>query len=162
MRKVVLGAVLVVALTGVGAAPSEAVHFYRGPGGGCTPADGSTTDDPGGVSGPVAATVMVMHNTFNDAATGLPTTTVNAGEAVKFTWTSAHCHSVDGTGFSSGFHYPTAAPESPAVAPGAFHYPVPDATPTLSYTRTFSTPGTYAISCVHHASIGMRGTIVVE
>lgn len=159
MRRVVLGAVLVVAMTGIGAAPTDAVHFYRGPGGGCTSADGALSD---GGAGTVAATMLVMHNTFNDAATGLPVTTVNAGEAVRFTWNSAHCHSVDGASFSSGFHYPTAAPGSPAAAPGVFHYPVPDDTPTLSYTRTFSTPGSYAISCVHHAAIGMVGRIVVE
>lgn len=162
MRRRFVIAVLSLAGLMVAAAPgAEAIHFYRGPGGGCTPADGPTTDDPG-PSGPVAATVKVMHNTFNDAATGLPTTTVAAGEAVTFTWNSSHCHSVDGDGFSSGFHYPTAAPESPQVVPGFFDYPVPDDTPTLSYTRTFTAPGTYEISCVHHAAIGMVGTIVVE
>ncbi len=166
MRKVIYGIAGLLALV-VSAAPAGAIHFYRGPASGCTAADGATTNDPVGGSGPVAATVMVMHNTFNDAATGLPVTVVDAGDAVRWMWNSSHCHSVGnktatpGT-FYSGFLYPTAAPESPAAAPGFFHYPVPDTTPSLSYTRTFTTPGTYQYACEHHGAIGMVGTVVVQ
>ena len=167
MRKFVL-AVAGVAMVMLMAAPgAQAVHFYRGSGGGCTPADGATTNDPA-ASGTVAATVLVMHNTFNDSATGLPVTTIKAGEAVRWTWNSSHCHSVGNKadtspgGFYSGYHYPTATPESPQVVPGFFDYPVPDMTPTLSYTRTFTTPGTYQYTCEHHAAIGMVGAVVVQ
>jgi plastocyanin len=162
-----LGFILAVAILGMVAAPSaEAVHFYRGPGGGCTPAEGPVTDDAS-ASGSAAATVSVLHNTFNDFSNGTPITTIQAGEAIQWDWNSSHCHSVkfsDGPeAFYSGYHYPAPEPElGPAVAPGVFHFPVPDLTADLSYTHTFDTPGTYSYICEHHAAIGMVGTIIVE
>jgi plastocyanin len=158
-RKATIAAAVLV--LGMMAAPAHAIHEYRGPGGGCTPADGPTTDDAA-ASGPVAATISVLHNTFNDKATGLPQTHVKVGDSVVWEWASAHCHSVQAAGFYSGFHYPTAEPESPHVLPGLFDYPVPDDTPTLSYRHTFTTVGSYSYACEHHASIGMIGTIVVD
>lgn len=168
MRRLAL--VLVAVLAGILVAPpAQAVHWYRGPFGGCTPNDGPLTD-PGGSTGTVAADVILLHNSFNNASNGAAVTEINVGEAVRWTWNSSHCHSVAadnanpgpaGHTFYSGFHYPTAAPESPAVLPGLFHYPVPDLTPTLSYTRTFNDPGTYVYFCEHHALIGMVGAVVV-
>lgn len=145
-------------------APSaHAVHWYRGPGGGCTPANGELTDDSS-PSTPVAATVLMLHNSFNDAATGRPVTTIKVGQAVRWTWNSAHCHSVDANdlSFRSGFRYPTTAPSSPQAIPGLFEYPVLEDHPTLAFTHTFTTPGTFRYGCVHHATIGMIGVIIVE
>lgn len=162
-RKAVFGATALLALAFGSVAPAGAVHFYRGPGGGCTANDGALVEGGGEAPASVAAEIQVLHNTFNDAATGQPVTVVNAGDSVRWTWNSSHCHSVDGRpGFYSGYHYPTADPETPAVLPGFFHYPVPDTTPTLSWTRTFTTPGTYRYVCEHHAAIGMVGTVVVQ
>ena len=148
----------------VSATPSLAVHVYRGPDSGCTPTDGPITDDATSAEGAAEATVLVMHNTFNDAANGTPVTRVRPGDVVEWQWWSAHCHSAwagDGT-FYSGFHYPTATPESPQAVPGFFDYPVPDDTPTLTYRHTFSSPGTYQYFCEHHQAIGMVGTVIVE
>lgn len=154
-----------------GAPGAQAFHFYRGPGGGCTPTDGAISDDAAGTVQNVTATVHMLHNGFADAATGLPVTRVHVGESIRWEWNSSHCHSVEeGMGppapanqvFASGFHYPTAPPESPQVQPGFFEYPVLDLTPTLTFTHTFTTPGTYNYYCVHHAIIGMRAVVVVS
>lgn len=140
---------------------SHAVHWYRGPGGGCTPADGELTADAG--TGTVTATVAALHNSFNDLSNGTPVTRIKAGEAVRWQWWSSHCHSAQSDGiFNSGFHYPTAAPETPRAVAGLFEYPVPDSTPTLSYVRTFNAPGIYRYFCIHHVTIGMAGVVVVE
>ena len=156
--------------------PASAVHFYRGngaggTGSGCSPSDGALSGDTG-PSGPSGATIKLGHNAYDDgsdfkAVTGFsnqpPTTTIDVGESVTWTWNSSHCHSVtSGSLFNSGLIYPTSPPESPKVVPGFFEYPVLDSTPTLSYTRTFMTTGTYTYFCMHHASIGMTGTIVVQ
>lgn len=171
-----------IALLVVGAAiPAHAVHWYRGPGGGCTPADGELTDDPAGTTPSVIKGVVLGHNVFGAGAgrSGFsaepfvaPTETrIKAGESIHWTWNSAHCHSVTSTDFvsgsttrvfDSGFHYPTTPPESPRVVPGFFEYPALDDTPTLAFTHTFATPGTYTYFCVHHVSIGMRGVVIVE
>ena len=147
----------------VAVSPAGAVHFYRGSGGGCTPTEGALTDDAS-PSGPLGATVMLLHNTYNDTDTGLGITRIRAGESVTWTWNSAHCHSVTGANnaFDSGFHYPTPEPTSPRVVPGFFDYPVPESEAALSYTRTFTDPGVYRYSCVHHVAIGMAGLVVVE
>ncbi len=154
-------AAIATAVLFAGAVPAGAIHFYRGPGGGCTPASGDLTDQVQ-PQGPIAASVLMLHNTYHDVSSGSPVTRVDAGQAVRWTWNSAHCHSVSAAEFNSGFHYPTAAPGSPRVLPGLFDYPVPELSPTLSYTRTFTTPGIYTYSCVHHGAIGMAGVVVVE
>lgn len=162
----------------LGASPAaQAIHWYRGSGGGCTPADGALTDDPEGTEPNVAATVVLGHNVFAEGVSGFgvtelaeaPEVTVKVGESVRWTWNSAHCHSVTsrarGQGsaplFDSGFHYPTTPPDSPNVSDQALAYPLLDEDPSLSYTRTFTTPGTYEYYCVHHASIGMVGVVTV-
>jgi plastocyanin len=154
-----LVAAAVIGLLGSFVPGASAVHLYRGPGGGCTPADGPTGD-----AATPAATIMVMHNTFNDAANALPITVINAGDSIAFTWNSSHCHSVQASAgeFYSGFHYPTAPPESPQAVAGVFEYPVPDLTPTLVWTHTFATPGVFQYSCEHHAAIGMVGVVIVQ
>ena len=142
-----------------GGAGRDGIHFYRSTDGGCAAADGAI-----GEAVAPAATVLLGHNTYNDPATALlPVTIINAGEAVQWTWNSAHCHSVSGGGtFESGFLYPTTVPSTPQAVPGFAEYPVPELEPTLSYTRTFPTAGTFQYSCVHHAAIGMVGVVVVQ
>lgn len=158
MRRLLLITAAVVGLLGTFVPAADAVHFYRGTGGGCSAADGAL-----GAAVTPAATVMLGHNTFNDPATGyLPITVINAGEAVQWTWNSAHCHSVTGDGFNSGLIYPTTAPTSPRAVPGLFDYPVLESAPTLSYTRIFPTAGVFPYSCVHHGAIGMAGIVVVQ
>lgn len=161
--RTVVTACLAAALLVAAAPAAWAPHFYRGPGGGCTPADGELSN---GGTGQVAATVLMLHNSFNDAATGLPVTVVNAGQAIRWTWNSEHCHSATSTAaggdINSGFHYPSDEPTTPSLAPGVFHYPVPTMTPTLAYTHTFTTPGVFTYNCVHHNVLGMVGVVVVN
>jgi plastocyanin len=176
----VAGAALVVL---GGAMPAYSFHWYRSTDNGCAANDGALTDDPVDehgniVHGPLATTIQLLHNAFKDEATGTSltgfeiaesTTTIAAGQSLTWTWNSAHCHSVTfepnaafgGPAPDSGFFYPTTAPDSPQVLPGAFEYPILSESPTLSWRHTFSTPGTFSYFCVHHASIGMVGTIVV-
>lgn len=146
------------------AAPASAVHFYRGPGGGCSPADGMLAAEGADVETSADATVLVLHNTFNDTANGSPVTRIAVGDTVQWDWSSEHCHSVSASAssFYSGYHYPSAEPTTPALAPGLFHYPVPTSEATLMYRKTFTEPGTYQYVCEHHAAIGMVGTVIVE
>ena len=167
-RRAFLLAVTVALVAGV-TFPASAIHWYRGPGSGCTPNDGALTDDPAGTTQNVTAVVALGHNAFERGvggtgfAFGGVKTTIKVGESVRWEWNSSHCHSVSSRGglFNSGFHYPTQAPESSRVVPGFFEYPILDDTPTLTYTRTFTTPGVFPYFCVHHDSIGMNGSIEV-
>jgi plastocyanin len=174
MKLTLLGVCVIVVLSA--SLPANAIHWYRGTTAGCSEADGALTDDPQGTEQNVAATVVVGHNTFSEGISGFSTsgpveTHIDVGESITWTWNSAHCHSVTSEAlvpdtttpvFDSGFHYPKTPPESAQVVPGAFEYPMLDETPTMSYTRTFPTAGTYAYYCVHHASIGMNGVVVVH
>ncbi|HEV8359424.1 MAG TPA: plastocyanin/azurin family copper-binding protein [Candidatus Thermoplasmatota archaeon] len=138
-----------------------AVHLYRGPGGGCTPAVGNLGDPL--PSGGATKTVLVLHNTYLDTSTGLPLTVINVGDTVTWTWNSEHCHSVqDGASIDSGFHYPEPTPTTPLLLPGLVEYPVPTLEPKLSYTLTFPAPGVYNYICIHHNLIGMHGTVIVQ
>jgi plastocyanin len=175
--RVVLFAGTVALILAAGLPPAHAIHWYRSTDGGCSAADGVLTDDPVETIPNVTATVVLGHNTFSEGISGFsaesllaPTETrIKAGESITWTWNSAHCHSVTSTDsysgtttFDSGFHYPTTPPESQQVAPGLFEYPLLDDTPTLSFTHTFATPGIFDYFCVHHASIGMNGVVIVE
>lgn len=161
-QRLVIGVAVTVCLIVATAPGAGAIHFYRSTSGGCSPAVGALTDDPAG-SGPVAAEVAMMHNSYHDQFSLLPITQIDAGEAVRWSWNSAHCHSVTSAGnFNSGFHYPTPVPFSVNAVPGFFEYPVPDAQPKLTYTRTFPTAGMFTYSCVHHATIGMVGIVIVN
>lgn len=159
MRLTVVLALLAALIT---APIAEAIHFYRGTGGGCSAASGELSDDGVNGNGPTTATVLMGHNSYHDASTGLPITRIKTGDSVRWTWNSAHCHSVSGVGIQSGFYYPTATPSSPRVVPGFFDYPVLEEEPTLAFTHTFNAPGRYTYSCVHHGAIGMQGVVIVE
>ncbi len=155
-RLSVLGASILTAL--LLAAPSTAIHFYQGTGSGCSSAPAGDL----GEGGAGDHTVEVLHNTFNDATNASPITAVSAGDSVTWRWVSVHCHSVSGTGWDSGFHWPAGASTGVQAVPGFFDYPLPDETPSLTYTRTFTEPGIHLYSCVHHAIIGMQGAVIVS
>ncbi|MGH7898895.1 MAG: plastocyanin/azurin family copper-binding protein [Candidatus Binatia bacterium] len=154
------------------ATSSEAVHFFRGDeiggcGSGCCPANGDIGYPLGIPDGlDIGAEVLVFHNTYHDAANLLPLIVrIKAGQAVRWRWTSSHCHSVtaDDGAFDSGFFYPQNPPFGQSVVlEGAFDYPLPDGGPTLTYTRVFDTPGNYVYHCVHHQIIGMVGVVIVD
>jgi plastocyanin len=151
---------MVMVFVGVVLLPATAaVHEYRGPSGGCTPAVGEISDSA--PNGPVVTTVLMLHNTFNDLSTGLPLTVVHVGDAVRWTWNSEHCHSIQSASFYSGFHYPEPEPTTPPLLPGLFHYPVPTLSATLAYTHTFAQTGTFMYACEHHGVIGMQGVVLV-
>ena len=165
MRSRMLASGALLALTVVMVSPpAQAVHWYRGPGGGCSAADGELTDASDGIVPAADATVRMEHNLFRDVDAGTPVTTIPAGGSVRWTWNSAHCHSAraDDLSWTSGYFYPAQAPASPQVVPGFFEYPVLEERPTLAFTRTFPTPGEYRYSCEHHATIGMVGVVIVE
>jgi plastocyanin len=139
------------------------------------------------VSGPIGATVLLLHQSYNEAKTLAPDVVViEAGQAVEWKWASYHCHSVTGSLpltdpgaplagagrplFDSGFLYPSARPRASdmmglAAIPGAagfLDYPIPDLErQTLSFVHTFLDPGVYPYHCVHHQEIGMEGVVVV-
>lgn len=93
---------------------------------------------------------------FVDAAINSSRTTIAAGESVTWEWLADHCHSVtfsdpttEGTAGESGFQ-PPGQPEL-VRKNGVDH----------AFTLTFEEPGTYSYVCVHHASLGMAGEVVV-
>jgi plastocyanin len=145
-------AVLVTAML-VPAAPASAVHLFP-----LTP-----SFDPAGhdcaknlVAAPSgsAATVSVSGFSFSDSS-GDSETSVVAGESITWRWGPDHCHSVTfgesvgGTRGASGFQ-----PPQPELV--RLNGPGQD-----SFTMRFDQPGTFEYLCVHHASVGMRGRVVV-
>lgn len=146
------------------AAPSaHAFHLYRNSSFGCSETDGAT-----GATATAVTTVQMLHNLFIDGTTNTPITHITAGQTVKWTWNSLHCHSVEfdrGTPGNpySGFHYPTYVPPGFINAvPGFFEYPQLSSDPTLSWSFTFNTPGIYHYECEHHYDIGMHGVVIVD
>jgi plastocyanin len=100
-----------------------------------------------------AATVATVGFNFLDEASRSSTTTIAAGESVTWRWLADHCHSVtfsDGSGTAGAPGFQPAEPELVRFGAGD------------TYTVTFEDPGTYGYLCVHHAAVGMQGTIVVE
>jgi plastocyanin len=152
-RRVGTLGVLVTAML-VPAAPASAVHLFP-----LTP-----TFDPAGhdcaknlVAPPPgsAETVSVSGFSFSDAS-GDSQTSVVAGQSITWRWGPDHCHSVTfggslgGTKGADGFQ-PAGQPELVRLnGPG-----------NDSFTARFDQPGTFDYLCVHHASVGMRGRVVV-
>src|ERR671914_1435748 len=145
-------AVLVTALLGP-AAPASAVHLFP-----LTP-----SFDPAGhdcaknlVAAPPgsAETVSVSGFSFSDSSDDSETSVV-AGQSITWRWDRDHCHSVTfggslgGTRGASGFQ-----PPQPELV--RLNGPGED-----SFTVRFDQPGTFEYVCVHHASVGMRGRVVV-
>jgi plastocyanin len=77
--------------------------------------------------------VEVVDNRFRP-----PTVTIAAGGTVTWTWGGAAIHDVTVAGVGA----------SPLQTSGTF-------------SLTFATPGTYGYECTIHASVGMRGQVVV-
>ena len=137
----------------VPAAPASAVHLFP-----ATP-----TFDPAGhdcaknlVAAPPgsAATVSVSGFSFSDSS-GDSQTSIVAGQSITWRWGPDHCHSVTfggslgGTRGAGGFQ----PPQQELVR---LNGPGND-----SFTARFDQPGTFDYLCVHHASVGMRGRVVV-
>ena len=107
-------------------------------------------EDPADAS----ARVTVVGFNFIDDDTGSSTTEVGVGDAVTWSWLLDHCHSVTfedpdlSTQGANGF-----MPEEPEL--------VRMSDDGDAFTVTFEQPGTYTYICVHHASVGMTGTVVV-
>jgi plastocyanin len=137
----------------VPAAPASAVHLFP-----LTP-----NFDPAGhdcaknlVAAPPgsAATVSVSGFSFSDSS-GDSETSVVAGESITWRWDLDHCHSVTFDASLGG-----------TKGAGGFQPPQPElvrlnGTGQDSFTLRFDKPGTFDYLCVHHASVGMRGRVVV-
>lgn len=100
----------------------------------------------GGASQSGAATMTVDVGpggvlVFVDRESGTSTTTIAAGDSVKWIWMSSG-HSVTRTD-----------------TPDAFDAGVQDA--PFSFTHRFDAPGTYAYHCTPHEFLGMTGAVVV-
>ncbi|MEX2196253.1 MAG: plastocyanin/azurin family copper-binding protein [Thermoleophilaceae bacterium] len=104
---------------------------------------------------PSAGEALVVGFSFIDRDSKGSNTTIEAGESVTWEWLANHCHSVTfsdpqigGTAGEQGFE-----PNQPELVRmnGNDH----------AFTVTFEEPGTYSYLCVHHAGVGMTGTVEV-
>lgn len=145
-------AALAMAAMAVSAAPAQAIHLFP-----LTPAFDPLGHDCaqalGEAPGTAGGDVAVAGFSFIDSESGLATTTVQAGESVTWSWLADHCHSVtftDGSGTAGAPGFAPAQPQLVRHGEGE------------SFTREFPEPGIYGYLCVHHASVGMQGTVVVE
>ena len=154
LRRTTLPLLAIAVAVGALIVPAGAIHLFPlapgDPGGDC----GTTLQpDPGTSAGHVG----VAHFSFMDHSSGDSTTTVTAGDSVTWVWEVPYCHSVT---FSSGDIQGTDGKQ-----PGGFDGEEPQLTrpegSNNSFTATFKTPGTYDYSCIHHASVGMTGQVVV-
>ena len=118
--------------------------------------------DPGGDCGAVleadpdiaAAHVGVAGWSFTDDASRGPVSQVKAGDSVTWRWDLPHCHSV------------TFASED---VPSTYRGELGGSEPQLvkprgsgnTFTVRFDRPGSYEYFCVHHASVGMTGHVIV-
>lgn len=100
------------------------------------PASGSSSSGWPGMEAAVPAVVEVTM-TQNRFSPG--TVRVAAGTTVTWRNTSDIPHTVTGSGFDSG-----------TIAPGG------------SYSRTFTSPGSYSYWCTPHRGAGMVGTVLVQ
>lgn len=139
--------------------PAGAVHLFP-----------SFEGDPGGDCGTGLAPTpaerdasMVLEGFFFfDEADGDSTVEVESGSSVTWEWIQ-YCHSVTSTSVPEG-----AEPFTTSGGPGSATGPAegqdellkPDGD-NITFTHTFTVPGTYEFACVHHASVGMTGTVEV-
>ena len=128
--------------------------------------------DPGGDCAakmrPAPSTPSAGHVTsevffFVDDASGSSTTTVKRGESV--TWEFLRfCHSVTSVSVPKGakpFSTSGGKGSAKGFAEGQDQLVKPDGDKN-TYTVKFKVPGTYRYDCIHHASVGMTGTVVVS
>lgn len=127
----------------------------------CSSGPTSSGGNPAG-GGPTVATVSMndsaglAHYAFSPS-----TITIQAGTVVR--WLNAgrvaHSSMSDTPAWDSGSV--PAAGSGNSCDPYVDPYCTPGNTPAGSYSRTFSTPGTYQYHCTFHSAQGMTGTITV-
>ena len=155
IRRAPLPLLVLSAVVGLLALPAGAIHLFPLVPGDPTGDCGATLQaDPGTSAGHVG----VFGFSFKDHHSGTSTSQVKAGDSVTWLWEAAHCHSVT---FESDQVAGTDGGQ-----PGGFDgsEPMlvkPDGAKN-TFTATFPAPGTYQYACVHHASLGMVGTVVVQ
>lgn len=153
LRRTTLPLLAMVFAIGALIVPAGAIHLFPlapgDPGGDC----GATLQpDPGGSAGHVG----VEHFTFVDHSSGGSTSNVKAGDSVTWVWEQPYCHSVtfqaaDVAGTEGG----------PPAGRGSEPQLTKPEGSNNTFTAKFDQAGTYDYSCVHHASVGMVGKVVV-
>lgn len=146
-----LGAAAALAAVALPAAPAHAVHLFP-----LTPAfDPLGHDCAKKLTAPSAVTdagVFVVGFSFIDARSLTSQTTISRGQTLTWSWLLDHCHSVT---FSSGFGTAGTAGFQPAqpelVRNGTGN----------AFSVKFTEPGVFSYLCVHHAGVGMTGTVTV-
>lgn len=139
--------------------PAGAVHLFP-----------SFEGDPGGDCGTGLAPTpaerdasMVLEGFFFfDEADGDSTVEIESGSSVTWEWIQ-YCHSVTSTSVPEGAEpFTTFGGPGSATGPpeGQDELLKPDGD-NITFTHTFTVPGTYEFACVHHASVGMTGTVEV-
>ncbi len=149
MRRVTLSTLVAAGLM-VMAVPAGAVHLFPlVPGDPLGDCGTGLRPDPGDGAG----RVRVGGFFFLDDATFRNVTTVTVGDAVTFEWVDPYCHSVTFAGSRGTQGLPLRDGEPQLIKPEGAN---------ASFTTRFTEPGTYDYFCVHHGSVGMVGSVVVE
>ena len=158
MRSTLLRVGFVVAAIAVllgGAVPAQAIHLFP-----------LFPGDPTGDCGaklqtapkrPSAATVNTDAFFFYDSDNFSSTTTIKRGQSVTWVWNLDHCHSVTTTSVPKGAK-PFTTRGGPPATQVELVKPVDERN---AFTVKLTVPGTYHYQCVHHAAVGMTGTVVV-
>lgn len=138
-----------------GAMPAHAIHL-------CPLLPGDPTGDcaaklEAAPKRPSVATVNTDAFFFYDSETYSSTTTIKRGQSVTWKWNLAHCHSVTTTSVPRRAKHFTTRGGPPANQVEL----VKPSENRDAFTVKLTVPGTYQYQCVHHASVGMTGTIVV-
>lgn len=157
MRKVVLVAVTIGVFVSV-ARPAGAVHLFP-----LFPGD-PTGDCAARMNAPRKATANVVSEGFFfvDEATNSSTSTIRVGQTVQWEFLR-YCHSVTSVSVPKGAKkFTTYGGKGSAKGPAAGQDQLvkPDGDKS-SYALTFKIAGTYRYQCVHHAAVGMTGTVIV-
>lgn len=156
MAGVAVAALLVYAQTPSAGAVHLFPTFEGDPGGDCA---AELAPDPGDAD----ANMTVEGFFFVDESDGDSTIEIEAGEKITWEWIQ-YCHSVTSTSVPEGAEeFTTFGGEGSATGPpeGEDELVKPEGEDT-TFSRAFEVAGTYEFQCVHHASVGMTGTIVVS
>lgn len=163
-RRNLVAAVAATGAMALPAAPAHAIHLFP-----ITPSFDPTGHDCAKAlaAEPTGSDARVLVAGFNfldqtslDSLRPSTITTISAGETVTWEWLLDHCHSVT---FSPPFGDP---PQAGTFGAEGFQ---PPEQPELvrmngeddTFSVTFEEPGSFNYLCVHHASLGMAGTVVV-
>ena len=153
IRKLLLLAAALAVATSAMPPPAHAIHLFP-----LTPVFDPLGHDcaKGLTAAPASAAgeVSVVGFNFVDGASGTTTTRINAGQNVAWTWLADHCHSVtfnNGSGTNGAAGFQPAQPQLVRM----------NGLGNDTFSLSFLTAGTYFYSCVHHASVGMTGVVVV-